>query len=75
MSALKGQTNIVVLHIIGLTPTKGLTKRTGLEGNTMVTAGPMCRYAQDLLPFLQVLVGNNISRLQLDAEVHSLYIF
>jgi fatty acid amide hydrolase 2 len=53
----------------GLTPTKGLTKRTGLEGNTMVTAGPMCRYAQDLLPFLRVLVGDNISRLQLDAEV------
>jgi hypothetical protein len=41
----------------------------------MVTAGPLCRYAQDLLPFLQVLLGNNISRLQLDAEVHSLYMF
>lgn len=53
----------------GLTPTKGLSKRTGHEENTMVTAGPMCRYAQDLLPFLQVMVGNNISQLQLNAEV------
>ncbi|XP_069705396.1 fatty-acid amide hydrolase 2 isoform X1 [Periplaneta americana] len=54
----------------GLTPLKGLTKRTGLEQNsTMVSAGPMCRYAQDLAPFLQVLVGDNISKLQLDSEV------
>ncbi|KDR24070.1 fatty-acid amide hydrolase 2-like isoform X2 [Zootermopsis nevadensis] len=53
----------------GLTPLKGLTKRTGLEETTMVTAGPLCRYAQDLLPLLKVLVGNNISQLQLEAEV------
>ncbi|KAJ9578564.1 hypothetical protein L9F63_005214 [Diploptera punctata] len=53
----------------GLISTKGLTRRTGLEGHTMVSAGPMCKYAQDLAPFLQVLVGKNISKLQLDAEV------
>jgi fatty acid amide hydrolase 2 len=57
------------LYIVGLTSTKGLSKRTGQERNTMVTAGPMSRYAQDLLPFLKVLVGNNISQLQLNAEV------
>lgn len=53
----------------GLISTKGLTLRTGLEGHTMVSAGPMCKYAQDLTPLLQVLVGKNISKLQLDAEV------
>ncbi|PNF23846.1 hypothetical protein B7P43_G13733 [Cryptotermes secundus] len=53
----------------GLISTKGLSKRTGQEENTMVTAGPLCRYAQDLLPFLQVMVGNNISKLKLNAEV------
>ena len=37
----------------------------------MVSAGPMCKYAQDLAPFLQVLVGKNISKLQLDVEVNS----
>ncbi|XP_067010947.2 fatty-acid amide hydrolase 2 isoform X2 [Anabrus simplex] len=54
----------------GLTPLKGLTRRTGKEEHTMVSAGPMCKYAQDLAPFLQVLVGSNISKLQLFAEVN-----
>ena len=66
--------NIWILQYVlfcgtGLISTRGLTRRTGLEEHTMVSAGPMCRYAQDLAPFLQVLVGNNISKLQLDVEV------
>lgn len=31
--------------------------RTGLEKNTMVVAGPMTRYASDLKPIFEVLVG------------------
>ncbi|PSN54905.1 hypothetical protein C0J52_01680 [Blattella germanica] len=54
----------------GLISTKGLTRRTGLEKHTMVSAGPMCKYAQDLTPFLQVLLGDNISKFQLDSEVN-----
>ncbi|CAG2062504.1 unnamed protein product, partial [Timema podura] len=53
----------------GLTPMKGFTRRTGKEEQTMVTAGPMCRYAQDLAPFLKVIIGNNISKLKLDEQV------
>ena len=37
--------------------TKGCTLRTGRELNSMVVAGPMTRYATDLLPTLEVLVG------------------
>nr|CAD7424654.1 unnamed protein product [Timema monikensis] len=54
----------------GLTPMKGFTRRTGKEEQTMVTAGPMCRYAQDLAPFLKVMIGNNISKLNLDKQVN-----
>ncbi|XP_046990282.1 fatty-acid amide hydrolase 2 isoform X1 [Schistocerca americana] len=54
----------------GLTPLKGLTFRTGEEGQTMVTAGPMTKYACDLKPFLKVLLGGNVSRLRLDLKVN-----
>nr|CAD7439302.1 unnamed protein product [Timema bartmani] len=54
----------------GLTPMKGFTRRTGKEEQTMVTAGPMCRYAQDLAPFLKVIIGNNISKLKLDEQTN-----
>nr|CAD7261016.1 unnamed protein product [Timema shepardi] len=53
-----------------LTPMKGFTRRTGKEEKTMVTAGPMCRYAQDLAPFLKVMIGNNISKLNLDKQLN-----
>ena len=38
---------------------KGLTLRTGEEGHTMACVGPMSRHAEDLLPFLKVLLGDN----------------
>ncbi|GLG94641.1 Glutamyl-tRNA(Gln) amidotransferase subunit A, mitochondrial [Gryllus bimaculatus] len=55
----------------GLTPTRGLTLRTGEEGRTMVSAGPMSRYVQDLAPLLRVLIGEDkaVKELQLDDEV------
>ncbi|XP_023296599.2 fatty-acid amide hydrolase 2 [Lucilia cuprina] len=36
---------------------RGCTFRSGKEENTMVAAGPMSRYASDLLPILKVLAG------------------
>ncbi|XP_013110498.1 fatty-acid amide hydrolase 2 [Stomoxys calcitrans] len=36
---------------------KGCTFRTGKEENTMVSLGPMTRYACDLLPMFKVLTG------------------
>lgn len=36
---------------------RGCTFRTGKEDNTMVVAGPMTRYASDLMPIFKVLTG------------------
>jgi fatty acid amide hydrolase 2 len=40
-----------------LVNTRGCTLRTGTEKQTMVVAGPMTRYASDLKPIFEVLVG------------------
>ncbi|XP_046674417.1 fatty-acid amide hydrolase 2-like isoform X4 [Homalodisca vitripennis] len=54
----------------GLISTRGMTFRTGQEKEkTMVTAGPMTRYAADIIPFLKLLVGDNVSKLKLDNKV------
>lgn len=45
----------------GAVNTRGVTYRTGKETSTMVAAGPMSRYATDLLPLLKVLVDPNKS--------------
>ncbi|BES87438.1 Amidase [Nesidiocoris tenuis] len=52
-----------------LISTKGLTFRAGNETTTMVAAGPMSRHAEDLVPFLDVLVGENRSKLKLNDAV------
>ncbi|KAG8227170.1 hypothetical protein J437_LFUL008054 [Ladona fulva] len=54
----------------GLTPLKGLNRRTGQETRTMVAAGPMCCHSKDLLPSLRVLVGLNQNLLKLGSEVN-----
>lgn len=48
----------------------GLTYRTGDEGRTMVTAGPMARYTEDLIPLFKVLLGEKTNQLQLDQQVN-----
>lgn len=54
----------------GLVNTRGCTFRTGNEKNTMVVAGPMTRYAADLKPIFEVLVGpKNANILKLDEKV------
>lgn len=53
-----------------LISTNGLTFRTGKETETMVAAGPMVKYAEDLIPALKVLVGKNVTKLKLDDYVN-----
>lgn len=54
----------------GLVNTRGCTFRNGNEKNTMVVAGPMTRYAVDLMPIFEVLVGpKNANVLKLDEKV------
>lgn len=53
-----------------LVSTRGCTFRTGTEKNTMVVAGPMTRYAADLKPIFEVLVGpKNANILKLNEKV------
>jgi fatty acid amide hydrolase 2 len=39
---------------VGIINTKGCTLRTGKELSSMVVAGPMTRYAADLMPLFKV---------------------
>ncbi|XP_017782827.1 PREDICTED: fatty-acid amide hydrolase 2-like isoform X2 [Nicrophorus vespilloides] len=54
-----------------VTPTKGLTFRNGSEQDrTMVVAGPISRYCEDLIPGLKAILGADACRsLQLDKKV------
>lgn len=54
----------------GLTPIRGISFRTGLEKNSMVCCGPMTKCAEDLDPFLRVLIGDKVKQLQLDSKVN-----
>lgn len=50
--------------------TRGVTERTGKEEHTMVVAGPITRYAKDLLPLFKVLAGpKNCADLKLNSPV------
>ncbi|KAF2897334.1 hypothetical protein ILUMI_08829 [Ignelater luminosus] len=54
----------------GLISTKGLTYRTGDEVDTMVTAGTITKYSEDIIPFLKVLLGQNVEKLTLDKPIN-----
>ncbi|XP_046901027.1 fatty-acid amide hydrolase 2-A-like isoform X1 [Hypomesus transpacificus] len=61
--------------IFGHKPTPGVVSNegqfppaSGLQPGFLCT-GPMCRYAQDLLPMLRVMAGLNADRLNLSSEV------
>ncbi|KAF5289798.1 hypothetical protein FQA39_LY03715 [Lamprigera yunnana] len=53
----------------GLISTKGFTYRTGKERVTMMTAGTITRRANDIIPFLKVLLNKNVDKLKLDQNV------
>ncbi|KAG5322122.1 FAAH2 hydrolase, partial [Acromyrmex heyeri] len=46
----------------GLTPVAGVGLREKDYPDTMCTVGPICRKAEDLIPFLKILVVNNTMR-------------
>ncbi|CAN0141937.1 unnamed protein product [Lampetra fluviatilis] len=61
--------------IFGHKPTAGVVPNggqfpnaSGSQGELLVT-GPMCRYAQDLLPVLRIMAGPKASLLKLEEEV------
>lgn len=48
---------VFVIVFLGLISTKGLTFRKGTEKHTMVSAGPLTKYAEDLTPVIKALIG------------------
>lgn len=65
------------LQYAGMTPMKGIGVRQNEYPNSMAQAGPICKKAEDLIPFLKVIVGDKISQLKLDdpVDLKSLNIF
>lgn len=53
-----------------MTSLKGIGLRDKYYPESMAEAGPICKKAEDLAPFLKVLVGDKISKLKLDEPVN-----
>ncbi|CAH1406860.1 unnamed protein product [Nezara viridula] len=53
----------------GLMPINGFPFYTGDEVDSMVTFGTFSRTAKDIIPFLKVMMGENIKSLKLDTKV------
>lgn len=54
----------------GLISTKGMTFRSGEEKILMVTAGTITRFCEDIIPFLKLLLAENVNKLKLDTKVN-----
>jgi len=64
------------LNILGYINTKGMTFRNGTEKHTIVSAGPLTKYAEDLIPVIKALLGPEKSlELKIDQEVSIMSIF
>ncbi|XP_054007170.1 fatty-acid amide hydrolase 2 [Hylaeus anthracinus] len=62
--------------IFGHKPSKGLVSNDGQypsahskEQDSLLSIGPMCRYAQDLMPTLKILADKNIDKLRLEDKI------
>ncbi|XP_029825892.3 fatty-acid amide hydrolase 2-B [Ixodes scapularis] len=53
----------------GVVPCDGIIPKSGEAQMRLITPGPMCRYAEDLLPVLRVIAGENAAALGLDKPV------
>jgi len=58
---------------LGLVPNEGQFPMATGEEEALLSTGPMCRYADDLVPMLKVMAGNPSSLL--GAPVNSSYVW
>lgn len=54
----------------GVVPNKGQFPKARGAQELFQCTGPMCRYAEDLIPMLRVMAGPGIQKLKLDEKVH-----
>lgn len=57
MPPIKFCFSISFFYVLGFINTKGMTFRKGTEKHTMVSAGPLTKYAEDLTPIIKALLG------------------
>ncbi|KAL2723008.1 fatty-acid amide hydrolase 2-like isoform X2 [Vespula maculifrons] len=77
-SDIGGSTRMPAFYngVFGMKPSEGMTSLKGIGlrdkyyPESMAEAGPICKKAEDLAPFLKVLVGDKISKLKLDEPVN-----
>ncbi|KAJ8315772.1 hypothetical protein KUTeg_007922 [Tegillarca granosa] len=61
--------------IFGHKPSRGIVPNDGQypiptgKDMELLCTGPMCRYAEDLLPLLKIFAGTNVSKLDIDRKV------
>ncbi|XP_076627098.1 fatty-acid amide hydrolase 2 [Colletes latitarsis] len=62
--------------VFGHKPSEGIVSKHGQypsahseEQDRLLSLGPMCRYAQDLMPTLKVLADKNVDKLRLNSKV------
>lgn len=61
---------MIISLLLGLTPMAGIGLREKDYPDTIAAVGPLCRKAEDLVPFLKVLIGSNVTKLKLDESVN-----
>ncbi|KAM6143395.1 LOW QUALITY PROTEIN: fatty-acid amide hydrolase 2 [Erethizon dorsatum] len=62
------------MHSPGVVSNKGQFPMAGEAQEQFLCTGPMCRYAEDLIPMLRVMAGSGIRKLKLDTKVHLKYL-
>lgn len=66
--------HVYFYYFSGFINTKGMTFRKGTEKQTMVSAGPITKYAEDLTPVIKAFLGPEKSlELKIGQEV-SIYL-
>ncbi|XP_035728447.1 fatty-acid amide hydrolase 2-like [Vespa mandarinia] len=77
-SDIGGSTRMPAFYngVFGMKPSEGMTSLKGIGlrdryySDSMAEAGPICKKAEDLAPFLKVLVGDKACKLKLDEPVN-----
>lgn len=63
----------IILFFSGYINTKGMTFRKGTEKHTIVSAGPLTKYAEDLIPVIKAFLGPEKSlEFKIGEEVYTL---
>lgn len=66
--------NVYNTMLVGLVPNEGQFPLPTGRDMELLTTGPMCRYATDLLPLLKVMSGPQAKLAKLDQKVTQVFV-